>query len=203
MQGGQSLAVEPLLDSGNALVVDIDVTDEVRNFSAIRVIALVLVQKTDAWQALTVNLALLLRRDVTPQPDKAALRGKPLAQFGAIEVRQARREPFDRVVDIDETAGLGVERRHAHVGCQDDAVAIENIRPRRCNGVARYHAMRGMAVRGEREHHEPRGNDRIDGGEGNDRQSDPRPRLGMTVHSGAVENPADQPLPLPLTPWPP
>src|SRR5262249_56521001 len=73
MQSGQSLTIEPFLDPGDALIVDIDVADQVRNLGAIGIIAFVLVEKTDAGQALAINLALLLRGDFAPQPDKSAL----------------------------------------------------------------------------------------------------------------------------------
>src|SRR5262249_61033303 len=79
VQGRQSLAVEPFLDPGDALIVDIDVADQVRNLGAVRIIALVLIEKTDPRQALAINLALLFRGDIAPQPDKSALVRNQLA----------------------------------------------------------------------------------------------------------------------------
>ena len=51
MQIGKAAAVEPFLDAGDALVVDIDVADEVRDQRAVGIDALVLVHEADARQA--------------------------------------------------------------------------------------------------------------------------------------------------------
>ena len=56
VQRGEAVAVEPLLHAGDALIVDIDVADDVRDFGTARIVALVLVQKPDAGQALAINL---------------------------------------------------------------------------------------------------------------------------------------------------
>ena len=146
-------------------------------------------------QSLMINLALLLRRDVALEPDEAALGRQPLAQFRRVEIGQVGGEQFGRLVDVDEPARLGIERRHAHIGRQHFAVAIEDVGPRGGDGVAGNDAMRGVAVGSDREHHEPRGDDGIDGGEGQDRQADPRPRLGAAVDIAAVEQFADEPVP--------
>src|SRR5262249_40640837 len=74
VQGSKSWAVEPLFDAGDALIIDIDVADEMRNLGSIGVIAFVFVEKADAWQALPVDFALLLRRDVTFEPNETPLR---------------------------------------------------------------------------------------------------------------------------------
>ena len=48
MQGGKPLAVEPLLDAGDALVVDVDVADHVRDLRPVGIDALVLLEEADA-----------------------------------------------------------------------------------------------------------------------------------------------------------
>ena len=45
MQVGEPAAVEPFLDAGDALVVDVDVADQVRDLVAVRIDALVLGRK--------------------------------------------------------------------------------------------------------------------------------------------------------------
>ena len=90
-------------------VVDIDVADDVRDFGTVRVVALVFVQETDAGQALTIDLALLLRRDVALEPNEAALGGEPFAQFSGIEIGQIGGQELRRLIDVDQTARLGVE----------------------------------------------------------------------------------------------
>ena len=57
MQRLQAMAVEPFLDAGDALVVDVDVADQVRHLGAVRIDALVLGEEADARQAELVDLA--------------------------------------------------------------------------------------------------------------------------------------------------
>ena len=195
MQRGEALVVEPFLDAGDALVVDIDVAEQMRDFGAVRIIALVLVEEADARQALVIDLALLFRGDVALEPDETAPRRQPLAQLGGVEIGQVCGEQFDRLVDVDEAARLGVERRHAHVGRQHFAVAVEDVGPRGGDGVAGNHAMGDAAVGDGGEHHEPHGDDAIDDGEGDDRQSHPRPRLGGAIAVAPVKQAAQEPAP--------
>ena len=63
-----------------------------------------------------------------------------------IEIGQVGGQKLDRLVDVDQPARFGVERGHAHVGRQHLAVAVENVRTRRRDGVAGTDAMRGAAV---------------------------------------------------------
>src|SRR5262249_59986289 len=79
---GEPARVEPFFDAGGALVVDIDVADDVGDLAAVRVDALVLGQEADARNAEPVNLPALLRRDLALEPDEATLGGKPPAQLG-------------------------------------------------------------------------------------------------------------------------
>ena len=58
MQRRQALAVEPLLDAGDALVVDVDVADDVGDFGAVRIDALVLGEEADAGNAELVDFLL-------------------------------------------------------------------------------------------------------------------------------------------------
>ena len=51
VQVGKPATVQPLLDAGDALIVDVDVTDDVRDLGAVRVDALVLRQEADAGNA--------------------------------------------------------------------------------------------------------------------------------------------------------
>ena len=109
---------------------------QMRNLGAVRIVALVLVEEADAGQALAINFALLLGRDVALEPDETAFRRQPFAQFGGVEIGQVGGQQFGRLVDVDQAARLGVERRHAHVGRQHLAVAVENVGARGGDGVA-------------------------------------------------------------------
>src|SRR5215213_6764992 len=74
MQRLQAMSIEPFLDAGDALVVDIDVTDEVGDFGAVGIDALVLGEEAHARQAKLVDFLTLLRRDLAPEPDEALAR---------------------------------------------------------------------------------------------------------------------------------
>src|ERR1700675_2955783 len=78
---GETAIVEPLLDTGDALVVDVDVADDVRHFGPARIHALVLGQKAEARPAKPVHFLLLARGNLALQPDEAAPRGEPFAQI--------------------------------------------------------------------------------------------------------------------------
>ena len=107
MEIGEPLIVEPLLHAGDALVVDIDETDQMRDFGAGGIDALVLAQEADAGNAEAVDFLLLLRRDFTLQPHKTLARGNAIADFADIEIRQGRGQQLDRFVLVDDTARLG------------------------------------------------------------------------------------------------
>ena len=188
VQSRKPVAVEPLLHAGDALVVDIDMTQDVRSFIAARIVALVLRQEADARQALAIDRALLLRRDVALEPDKAALRREPLAQFVGIEIGQIGGEQLDCFVHVDQPARLGIKRGHAHVGRQHFAVAVENVRARSGDGVAAADPMGAAALGDDAEGNQPRGDDQINDREGEDREPDPRPRFHVAVDLAAVED---------------
>ena len=80
---------------------------------------------------------------------KPRLRGQPLAQFGGVEIGQDRGEQLDRLVDVDDPARLGKQRRRAHVGREDIAVAVEDVGPRGGDRVLRGAALarRGCPAR--------------------------------------------------------
>ena len=127
VQIGKPVAVEPFLDAGDALVVDVDVADQVRDFGAVRIDALVLGEEAHARQAELVDFLLLLGRDLALEPDEAALGTEPLAQIGGIEIGDHRGQQLARLVDVDDPARLGEQRRRPDVGCEDLAVAVENV----------------------------------------------------------------------------
>ena len=159
MQRLQAVAVEPFLDAGDALVVDVDVADQVRHLGAVRIDALVLGEEADARQAELVDFAALLRRDLALEPDEALARTDAVAHFGRIEIGQHRGQQLDRLVDVDDLARLGEQRRRAHVGREDHAVAVEDVGPRRRDRVLGRAAPHEMTFRRHREHHEAHGDD--------------------------------------------
>jgi len=150
MQIGEAVAVEPFLHPGDALVVDIDQTDQMRDFGAGGVNALVLAQEADAGNAEAMNFLLLQRRDFALQPDEALLRRQPVAHFAGVEIRQCRGQKLDRFVLVDDPARLAEQAGRLDVGGEHLAIAVDDIRPGGCDGVLRRRAARTMACRRRR-----------------------------------------------------
>ena len=162
-----------------------------RDFRPVGIDALVLGDETDAGNAELVNLLLLLRRDLALEPDEAALGRKPLAQFACVEIRQNSGEQLRRLVDIDDLARLTEERRRAHIGCENFTVAVKDVGPRSGDRV-RAGASRALAV-GCRQHHQPRGNHRVNERKGQNCQPNARARPRVAVDIGTEKKALDQP----------
>ncbi len=194
VQGGEPPGVEPFLDAGDALVVDIDVPDDVRDLLPVRVDAFVLVEEPDPRDSEVMDLLLLLGRDLAFEPDEAALGGEPFPELAGIEIGQHRGEQLDRLVDLDQFARLGKQRGRLDVGRQDLAVAIEDVRPCGRDRVLRGAAPGHVDVGRGRMHHQPRRDHRIDGREGRDGERDPRLRLSAAVGRPSIEQPIEQTL---------
>ena len=195
VQIGQTIAVEPFLHSGDALVVDIDETNQVRDFGAGRIDPLVLAQEADAGNAEAMDVLLLMRRDFAFQPDKALLRRQAVAHFAGVEVGQRRGQEFDRFVLVDDAARLAEQARRLDVGRKDFAVTVDDIGARGRNRVLRGGAARAMAVGTDREHHQTSGEHRIDSGKGENGKADAGARLRGAIDVAPVQQAADQPLP--------
>ena len=84
VQIGQTVIVQPLLHPGDALVVDVDQSDQMRDRCAGRIDALVLAQKADAGNAELVDVLLLLWRDLALQPHKTLARRQARARLRRI-----------------------------------------------------------------------------------------------------------------------
>src|SRR6266545_2902027 len=113
MQIGKPARVEPFLDAGGALIVDVDVADEMRDLGSVRIDALVLGQEADPGNTKPVNLLALLRRDLALEPDEAALGRKPPAQLGGVDLRHHRGEQLRCLVHVDNPVRLGEQRWRA------------------------------------------------------------------------------------------
>src|SRR5258705_12272649 len=157
MQVGKAVIVEPFLHPGDALVVDVDQADQVRDFVAGGVNALVLAQEADAGNAEPVDLLLLLRGDLALQPDKTFFRGQAFAHFGGVEIGQRRGQKLDRLVLVDDPARLAEQAGRLDVGGEHLAVAIDDVRPRGPARVLRGGQARAEAVNddGDQNHTSP------------------------------------------------
>jgi hypothetical protein len=195
VQIGQTVIVEPFLHPGDALVVDINQADQMRDFGAGRIDPLVLAQEADAGNAEAMDVILLLRGDFPLQPDEALLRQQPFAHFAGVEIRQRGGEQLDRLVLVDDPARLAEQARRLDVGGEHHAVAVDDVGAGRGDAVLRRGAARGVAVGADREHHEPATDHRIDRREGQDGKPDARARLRRAVDVAPVQQAADQPLP--------
>ncbi len=137
--------------------------------------------------------ACCLRRDLALEPDEAALPAEPLAQLGGVEVGHHGGQQLDRLVDVDDAARLGEQRRRLDVGREDFAVAVENIGARGRDRVCRSPAPRRMTVGRDREDHELRRDDAVDDGEAEHGEAEPRLGLAVAVDVAAVEQRLDDP----------
>ena len=187
MQRGEPLPVQPFLHAGNALVVDIHQPDHLRDRRTVRIDALVLGQEADAGNAETVNLALLLGRNLALEPDEAAIRRQSLAQFLGVEIGQCGGELLLGVVDVDELARLGIERGRLDVGGEDGAVAVENVGPRGGDRVLADGVAVAVLVALDGEGDEAQRDHAVDAGEGEDGEAEPRLGLHLAVDVAAVE----------------
>ncbi|MGY3456969.1 hypothetical protein ACVWW5_002419 [Bradyrhizobium sp. LM3.4] len=194
---GQPLIVEPLLHAGDALVVDVDETDEVGDLVAGRIDALVLAQEADAGNAELVDVLLLLRRDLTLEPDEALARRQALANLDLVEVGHGGGQELDRLILVDDAARLPEQARRFDVGREDRAVAIDDVGPRGRDHLLRRGAARAVGVGADREHHEPAADQGVDRDEGEHRQADARACLCGAIDVAPIKQAADQPLPPP------
>jgi hypothetical protein len=170
VQIGETAVVDPFLDAGNALIVDIDVTNDVRELVAVWIDALVFGQESDARNAEAVNLLLLRRRDVPLEPGKTAFRAEPLAHLAAVEVRQHAGQELGRLVGIDDAARLREQRRRFDIGGENFAIAVEDIGPRRRHRVGRSAAPHRMGIGRDGIQHEAKRDDGIDKSEPDERK---------------------------------
>ena len=143
LQVGQPLLVDVFLHAGDALVVDIGQTKDMRGGRAARIEAALLGAEADARHAERHDVGLLLRRQLALQPDEAGAALQLVIGLLDLEIRQHRRQLLDRLVGIDDAARLGEQRRGLDVGGQNLAVAVDDIGPRRGHAARRPAAVVG------------------------------------------------------------
>ena len=173
---GEPAAVEPFLDAGDALVVDVDVADHVRDLGAVRIDALVLGEEADAGNAEPVDFLLLLRRDLALEPDEAALRRTSrsrtsvASRSGITAVSSSTASSTSMMpLRLAEQRGRCARRSPGLRRCGRGCRAARS-RPRR----RRWPRRAAVAVGRHREHHEPARDDAVDRREGDDREPDAR-----------------------------
>ncbi len=126
-QIGKALAVDVTLHAGDAAVVDIDVTDDMRGRRATRIETALFGPETDAGNAERQDLALLFRGQLAAQPLETRIRGQLRIGAFDVEVVQNRRQLLDHFVGVDDLVGLGKQRNRADVGRQNRAVAVDEV----------------------------------------------------------------------------
>src|SRR5258708_2836950 len=177
MQVREAARIEPFLDAGDTLVVDIDVADEMGDLRAVWIDALVLGQKSDARKAEPVDLLALLGRDLALEPHEAALGSEPLAQLRRIDLRHDRGEEFRCFVDVDDAVRLRKQGGRAHVGCQNFPVAVEDIGTRGRHRIGPHGAAGAMTVRHRPQYPQPGRNDPLT--DWQNENSNPRPPAAL------------------------
>ena len=168
-------------------------TDDVGNFGAVGIDALVLGQKPNPRKAEPVDLLALLGRDLALEPHEAALGGEPLAQLLGVDIGHDRGKELGGLVDVDDAMRLGKQGGRAHVGRQDLSVAVEDIGPRGGHRIGAHGAACQVTVGQGRKQHEPGGNDRVADGKDQNGKSDARARLDGAVDVAAIEQRVHQP----------
>jgi hypothetical protein len=187
MQVGKSVSIEPLFDTGDTLIVDVDVADQVRDLGAVRVHPLVLGDEADAGNTQAMDFLLLFGRDLALKPDEASLRGKATAHLGRFEIGQHRTQKLNCLVDVDEPAWLGEERGSTDIRCEKPTIAVEDVRARGCDSILARATPCNIALGHHLKHDEARCDDRIHGSEGRDYQADPRLRRCSPVYVPAIQ----------------
>ena len=129
-QVGQALAIDIFLHARNALIVDIDETEDVRSGWATRIETALFRAEAYARHAERHDLALLARRQPALDPDEARAAFQALVCRFPVEVRQHGGQHFDGFVRIDDLARFGIERRGLDIGGENFAVPVEDIRAR-------------------------------------------------------------------------
>ena len=185
-QIGKALAVDVTFHAGNAAIVDIDVTDDMRSGRPAGIKAALFRAEADAWNAERQNLALLLRRQLAAQPLEARIGGKLLIGAALVEIRQNRPQLLDSLIDIDDAMRFGEKRDGANIGGQNLAIAVEKIGAGRHQAVggcdARYRFLLGHAIL-----HKTPANDGVKGDETENDQADAAFRLGGALLAGALK----------------
>ena len=113
----------------------------------------------------------------------------PDLDAGEVRDRLSSRKGF---VLVDDAAGLAEQRRRLYVGCKNFAVAIDDIRPRGCDGILRRRSARAVTVAIDGEEHQSATNDEVHSRKCDDRKADAGARLGGAIDIAPVQQRADQ-----------
>ena len=161
--------------------------EDVGDLGAVGIDALVLGQEADPGNSKAMDLLALLRRDLPLEPNEAALGCKPRAQLGGINVRHDGGEQFGSLIDVDDAVRFGEQRRRAHVGRQNFAVPVKDVRPRRRDRILCDDAPQSVALGCHGEHNQSRCDNRVAQCKDEYGERDPRARLGGAIDPAAVE----------------
>ena len=128
MRHGQlRIVVDELLDSRQALAVDIDQADDVARGRAHRIDAAIFVDEGETWQAELVNLLLLLRRQLPLDAHEPAPGLELGAEVCSVHIGQHAMHLLGQFVLVDDLGGIGVERCTLDVSRKQPAAPVENV----------------------------------------------------------------------------
>ena len=119
--------IERELETRKTAVVDSRVAQRVGEQGAVGIDPALVAFEGEAGQAQPVDLVLLARRQVTLDPDEAAIRGQLGEQRVVAELGQHRGKARGRLLGIEHQRGIGVERGRGQVGRDQHAVAVDDV----------------------------------------------------------------------------
>ena len=180
----RALVVEILLDSGDALGVEVDIAHHMRRQPPLWINAATLVHIADTRNAKIVDGIALLRRHLPLDPGEALGGGELAPQLLGVDIGHGGGEEFHSLVDIDDLGWIGEDRGHCHIGGQQHAIAVDDVGARQRRFGDR--TQRPLVLLGEkREVRDLPGNRQEEGGEADADQPQAvlalQPRRGFVV----------------------
>src|ERR1700730_4103054 len=119
--------VEPALDPGEARIVDAGVADDMRRQRPIRIDSTLFVLELQPRYPELIDLVLFARRQVALDVYEALARGQLGVDIGAFEARESLHQLTGGVGRVDDLFGVGVDRGAVERGCEQLAVAVDDV----------------------------------------------------------------------------
>ncbi|MCY1297643.1 hypothetical protein D9M70_470940 [compost metagenome] len=122
------MLIDVALHALQALIVDVDMPEDMRGRRSARIKAPLFRPEADAGNAECQYVRLLSRRELSPQPLEGGAGSKLPVRIAPIEIGNDGRELLDDFVRIDDLSRLGIERHHVDVGRQQFPMPIDDVR---------------------------------------------------------------------------
>ncbi len=171
----ESLFVDPAFDAGDSGIVYVDRPQDMRSSRPIGIKTPCFIPNADTWNSKCPQAILFSRRYATLDPGKSAVAGQALVNIHHVEVGKDARQAFSRLVDIDNSTRLGVNRTTRNVHGKGNVIAIDNIRSRyrwrnrRVSFIGPFHVSK---------HHQTHAYRDVESGKHRHNHVDPHTKLG-------------------------